>query len=352
MPGEIKRIYIGLPHQLVSKVLWVERRFRTNSLSHQPGGYDVVIEFKSKNVLGYDWIKKPSSYVDKVLSKEAVKSGQKNYADLHDETQLIVAKELIKKMYARNYENDSEYETSEFKEVWDSEEATLTPRKALEKLEDELLHNKSQALYDEALMLCKVDCNACFVLLDELITFNPGFRSAYVKKLLCTNRNNNHEIVDECKKLLLRFPLDDEIMGLTAFNLFAIGKYTECYDYCDKALKINPFNSEGLFYKARIFSIARKSEKYPDPLSISIKYYKKYIDCLDKNPTANPRAAYNNLGVIYQGLENNALAAVYYHKALRAIEEVIEKNGLSERYKNLLLHQQRKVEGIEELLKL
>jgi hypothetical protein len=58
----IKRVSLGLPKSLVNDVLWVAREYRTNPLSHEPGGSDVVVEYHNDEVLGYDWIKFPSKY--------------------------------------------------------------------------------------------------------------------------------------------------------------------------------------------------------------------------------------------------------------------------------------------------
>lgn len=352
MSDRIKRIYIGLPKGVINKILWVERKFRTNALSHQPGGYDVVIEFHSENVFGYDWIKSPSRYIDTVLSHEAVNIGQENYAALDSSEQITIAKELINKMYARSYANKEEYAINSFQEVWNSFDAILSPKEALEQLETNYSKNviKVNELYDEASALCGSDCGACFTILDEIIKINPNFRLAYVKKIRCIKRDDEQNIVDECKDLLLKFPNDDEVMGIAAQSLFTLKKYNECYKFCQEALNANEFNPNGLFYKARIFSMISKSEKNPNPVAIAIKYYRKYVQSIDENPKSDFRAGYNNLGDLYKKEGKNALAAVCYHKALRIIEETIKNDGITKSRQGLLKTQQRKVEEIDKIL--
>lgn len=93
---EIEHVYIGLPEHLVNCVFWVKREARTNILSHEPGGSDVVIEYYNGHARGYDWIKKPSVYIGTFFSGE------------------------ILSVYARTY-NDEEYSTAVFEEVWNAE---------------------------------------------------------------------------------------------------------------------------------------------------------------------------------------------------------------------------------------
>ena len=255
-------------------------------------------------------------------------------------------------MYARSYANKEEYNINSFREVWNSEDANLSPKEALEQLENSDLKNEAKVteLYDKASALCGTDCNACFDILDEIIKINPSFRLAYVKKLRCIKRKDEQNIVDECKEVLLKFPSDDEVMGIAAQSLFILKKYNECNAFCQKALAVNEFNHNGLFYKARLFSILSKSEKNPNPIAVAIKYYRKYVQSMDKNPDLDYRAGYNNLGDLYKQEGKNSLAAVCYHKALRFIEETIKNNGVTESRQRLLETQQRKVKEIEKII--
>ena len=61
--GIIRNVFLGLPESLKDLVLWVNDKYRTNPLSLQPGGSDVVVEYHNNNVYGYDRIKFPSAYV-------------------------------------------------------------------------------------------------------------------------------------------------------------------------------------------------------------------------------------------------------------------------------------------------
>ena len=135
MGSKIKRIYTGLPKHLSNEVIWVERKYRVNELSHQPGGFDIVLEYKSGNVLGYDWIKKPSFYIQRILKNDLCNEEANAFEDLDDAKQLIIAKSLIRTAYARNYQDKALYDSAEFQPIWDSSTSRITLKKALQRFE-------------------------------------------------------------------------------------------------------------------------------------------------------------------------------------------------------------------------
>lgn len=57
----MKNFKLGLPENI--RMFWVERESRTNPLSHQEGGYDVIVVYKHEDAKGYDWIKFPPAYL-------------------------------------------------------------------------------------------------------------------------------------------------------------------------------------------------------------------------------------------------------------------------------------------------
>ena len=48
-------------------------QYRINSLSHKPGGVTVIVELNTGQVLEYDNIKYPASYINKTIKKPGVK---------------------------------------------------------------------------------------------------------------------------------------------------------------------------------------------------------------------------------------------------------------------------------------
>ncbi len=57
--SELRNIYIGLPPDLVNNVLCIAEEYRTNSMSFEVCGSDVIVEYHTQEVLGYDRIKMP-----------------------------------------------------------------------------------------------------------------------------------------------------------------------------------------------------------------------------------------------------------------------------------------------------
>ncbi|MCI1187667.1 hypothetical protein MON38_09560 [Hymenobacter sp. DH14] len=151
MGTTIKRIYTGLPEHLVKEVLWVERNYRINELSHQPGGFDIVIEYKSGNVLGYDWIKRPSHYIEKILQTEYIQE-EKGFHQLTDDEQNALALKYIRAAYARNYKDKKNYDSAVFKQVWNSSMSFNTIVKALCAFEEDTVPFKNRLTVAEKFM--------------------------------------------------------------------------------------------------------------------------------------------------------------------------------------------------------
>ncbi len=130
MNRKIKNVYDGLPPHLATKVLWVDDKYRINPLSLIQGGTDVIVEYHSKEVFGYDKIKFPSKYMDKIFHAYFEEQGV-NYSFDDIKQGLLVIKTVIKRLFARQYRDENDYETASFQEVWNSETSTNLPSEAL-----------------------------------------------------------------------------------------------------------------------------------------------------------------------------------------------------------------------------
>jgi hypothetical protein len=129
-----EHVYIGLPEHLVSLVLWVAREYRTNPLSHIPGGSDVVVEYHDGRAFGYDWIKKPSVYISTFFSG-IVEYASNAFKRLDEQSQIEITKRKISRIFARKYKNESEHSTASFTEIWNSITSNEMPWKSLERFE-------------------------------------------------------------------------------------------------------------------------------------------------------------------------------------------------------------------------
>lgn len=129
---EPERVYIGLPLSLADNVLWVDRIYRTNYLSHIPGGYDVVVEYHDGRAYGYDWIKMPYNYIRSFFGG-IIEYGSDEFNRLDEKSQIEITKNKIARFYARKYNNEKEYSTAIFVEVWNSETANEMPWNALKR---------------------------------------------------------------------------------------------------------------------------------------------------------------------------------------------------------------------------
>ena len=128
------RVYIGLPEDLAHHVSWVAREHRTNHLSHIPGGSDVIVEYHSGKVFGYDWIKKPSAYI-RTFFAGIVEYASDDFRKMDEQSQSEIARRKIARVFARKYKDESEYSTASFIEVWNSETSNKMLWKALEKFD-------------------------------------------------------------------------------------------------------------------------------------------------------------------------------------------------------------------------
>ena len=131
---EPKHVYIGLPEHLVEDVLWVAREYRTNPLSHIPGGNDIVVEYHDGRVFGYDWIKNPSAYISTFFAG-IVEYASNVFKRLDEQSQIEITKRKIAKVFARKYKDESEYSTVSFTEVWNSKSSNEMPANALKRFE-------------------------------------------------------------------------------------------------------------------------------------------------------------------------------------------------------------------------
>ena len=143
--NRVKRVNLGLPKSLVNEVLWVGREYRTNPLSHEPGGSDVVVEYHNDDVLGYDWIKFPSKYISKIWSK-GISEVHEDYEEWEEEEQMKIIKKEIKRIYARKYDKEN-FETVPFKEIWNSEISDEIPWKLLEHYDNKFIRFKILSRY-------------------------------------------------------------------------------------------------------------------------------------------------------------------------------------------------------------
>ena len=118
MSTKIRRIYLGIPEKLIDVILWVSRKYRTNQLSHREGS-DIIIEYHKKNkVLGYDWIKYPSRYINFIFKKEFFNDNT-TFEDFKEQEQINIIKKEISKVYTRIYEKDN-LDNISFDTIWDS----------------------------------------------------------------------------------------------------------------------------------------------------------------------------------------------------------------------------------------
>lgn len=91
----------GLPSELKKIVRPCPRRSRTNPLSHEPGGSDVVVAYSLGDAILYDWIKNVESYIG---------SFEKSNPEFHLQIQSI---------YGRFCEDKSERRIGVFCPIWD-----------------------------------------------------------------------------------------------------------------------------------------------------------------------------------------------------------------------------------------
>jgi hypothetical protein len=133
--NELKKIYIGLPSEFKDKVLWIADNYRTNPLSHQPGGNDVIIEYTNGKIYAYDRIKLPSLYINKIVVNYFIKKSL-SLNDLDKDEQVRIVKSEVRRLFARNYIDQDDYKTSAFEEIWDNQKSYDLPWESLKEFEN------------------------------------------------------------------------------------------------------------------------------------------------------------------------------------------------------------------------
>lgn len=130
MNKEIERIYVGLPEYLKDKVIWVTRSYRTNELSHIPGGEDIVIEYQNGTVYGYDWVKNPCEYIKNIDAVRECWVDSKDNDILGKEFDVNLFKTKVSGIYYREYVTEH-YKTVQYVMVWDAEKDNISPQAAI-----------------------------------------------------------------------------------------------------------------------------------------------------------------------------------------------------------------------------
>jgi hypothetical protein len=148
MEREIKWIYIGLPDEFKGRVLRIEDEFRTNPLSLQPGGSDVVIEYHDGNVFGYDRIKDTTRYISTIFSKK-YNLEIENFEERSESSQMDIVKSKICRIYARNYKDENDFKNIPFKEIWNHSTSKELPWTVLLKTFDLNAIKSSKSKEDE-----------------------------------------------------------------------------------------------------------------------------------------------------------------------------------------------------------
>lgn len=140
MENVIKKVYDGLPEKLRSNVFWVADKYRTNELSHIPGGTEVVVEYHNGDVFGYDCIKFSSSYIFAIFRgvvENALENDDddKGIDDVHVidcsygkslESNIKIIKGTLSSIYIVKYLENTK-EIIAYEKIWDSETSMDDP---------------------------------------------------------------------------------------------------------------------------------------------------------------------------------------------------------------------------------
>ena len=190
---EIKKIYLGLPQDMRTRVFWVGRKFRTNLLSHQPGGVDIIVEYHSGKIFGYDWIKYPSRYVLNIFNRHFKKNNE-NFETFKENIQLGIIKKEVSRIFARVYEKD-EFETVNFEEVWNSEIDKKLPWDKLKEFVNIKEKERNRKQLDQSKMVAKQQAKYLVKEVPEIDyienqkpTINP---SQFIKPKVNSNTNTD-----------------------------------------------------------------------------------------------------------------------------------------------------------------
>ncbi|MDV7397989.1 hypothetical protein RZS08_41695, partial [Arthrospira platensis SPKY1] len=84
----------GIPENIIPRIFWVGREYRTHPWSHIPGGSDLIVVYHNGDTFGYDWIKKPSRYVPKIEG-ERIEKIYVGFVKLEDKEKLKILKNNI-----------------------------------------------------------------------------------------------------------------------------------------------------------------------------------------------------------------------------------------------------------------
>lgn len=133
MDEKIKHIYLGLPNRFKDVVLWVAKKFRTNLLSHQPGGSDIVVEYHSGKIFGYNRIKYPSRYIHRIFRYQFFHKNT-TFDQYKEFEQINIIKKEINRLFTRIYEEDN-FDTVHFEEIWNSKKDKVLPWIKIEEFE-------------------------------------------------------------------------------------------------------------------------------------------------------------------------------------------------------------------------
>jgi len=129
---KIKEVYEGLPIHLIDRVFWVTDQYRKNPLSLIEGGTDVVVEYHSQEVFGYDKIKFPPKYMDAIFTHYFKSHGYHYDINAEKVAALVEIKAVIRRIFAKKYENAEDYNSTVFSEIWNSDTSNELPSEALQ----------------------------------------------------------------------------------------------------------------------------------------------------------------------------------------------------------------------------
>jgi len=157
MKREIQRIFIGLPDEFKNRVHWVDKNYRKNPLSLEPGGSDVVIEFKNNHVFGYDCVKFPSNYIYKIILRIIEEEEINDFMELPLQIQFDIVKQKIHRVYARKYIDKEEYLVQPFVEVWNANTSNELPWVVLKEYDFILWGNSKKQYVTESVMIISIN---------------------------------------------------------------------------------------------------------------------------------------------------------------------------------------------------
>ena len=96
---------------------------------------NIVIEYTNGKIYAYDRVKFPSVYINQIFRKY-IKNQYSSFENLERLDQIKIIRSEVKKMYARNYNSESGFNTNSFEEVWDSSTSIDLPWESLKEFEN------------------------------------------------------------------------------------------------------------------------------------------------------------------------------------------------------------------------